>query len=211
MSSIASREQFEQLLAQAEQLAAGMARASAGAQQQVLLVLAQHLTYARATVAHGRCPSDEEKAALQLGRAATWLTSGREGEELDPATAWLHAALSLLEDYYRGLRPPVPPCAPSFALGAHVVVPWSSGARVLGFVRHPQEQSYLVAFANGHQQWFDARQLTPGPEPGERLAAAGPAGQWLTGTLVAIAQGQYLVALEDGRREWFDWTVIRPV
>jgi hypothetical protein len=224
MSSITSREQFLQLLGDAERLALALGQASAGSKQQLCQVIAQHLAFARATVADGTWPSAEQKAAVQLAVAAQQLAPGPAGENADAWSAWLHSALPMLDGYYRALEPPPPPpvSAPvppvpapvppeRYELGRHVTVRWPTGVRYLGFVRLPHEQSYLVAFATGHQQWLDGGQLEAAPSAGDRVMAATPSGEARAATLVAFEQGRYLVDFGEGRREWVEWTAVQPL
>jgi hypothetical protein len=283
MSQITGREHFLQLLGDAERLALALAQSSTGPKQQLCQVIAQHLGFARATMADGAWPSAEHKAAVQLTLAAGQLAPGPAGDNSDAWSAWLHSALPVLDEYYHGLAPPPfepsppvpamaepiepgpiepepiepeliepepiepeliepepiepepiepepiepepiepepapsPPAASALAsartleLGAHVSVRWPNGARYLGFVRLPHEHSYLVAFATGHQQWFEGRQLEAAPATGERIVAAAPTGEARSATLVTFERGRYLVDFDDGRREWVEWTAVQPL
>ena len=214
MSQITSREHFLQLLGDAERLALALVQSSSGPKQQLCQVIVQHLGFARATMADGAWPSAEHKAAVQLTLAAQQLAPGLGGDNTDAWSAWLCSALPVLDEYYRSIEPP-PPAAPAspqrLELGAHVSVRWPTGTRYLGFVRLPHEQSYLVAFATGHQQWFVGGQLEGAPAVGERIIAAAPTGEARSATLVAFEQGRYLVDFDDGRREWVEWTAVQPL
>ena len=127
MSVVTSREQFLQLLADAERLAVGLSQAAQGPQQQLLGVIVQHLAFAQATVAQGAFPTAQHKAALQLSAAAQHLAPGPRGENTDPATAWLRAALPAIESFYRALEPPQP-AAPAAPPPAPVSAPASAPA-----------------------------------------------------------------------------------
>jgi len=219
MSQITSREQFLQLLTDAERLALALGQASRGPKQDLCQIIVQHLGYARATTAGGAYPSAEHKAALQLGIAAQQLSLGVQAEGADAWSAWLCSVLPALDEYYRSLEPPASAPAPapavqqpkSYELGCHVSVRWPTGARYLGFVRHPHEQGYLVAFATGHQQWLEGHHLESAPVPGDRVRAAAPTGEARLATLVAFEHGQYLVDFGDGQSEWVDWTALQPL
>jgi hypothetical protein len=266
MTAIQSREQFLGLVAEAERLTTWLAQVSPGAEQQLCMLVLQHLAFVRATVADGAYPTAEHKAAVHLGAAAGHLGPGADGRHANEPSAWLYAVLPMLEEYYRALEPPVAPAAPPAAapepapawqpaaeeppaaveaevlelelepepepqpaaavaapapasgtagdgdwpVGGHVCVQWPGGARYLGYVRLHHEQSYLVAFANGQQQWLGAANLGPGPRAGEQVAAAGAGGEVLRGRVLEMSAGCYLVDVGDGRREWFEWTAIQP-
>lgn len=206
MSGITTREQFLQVLGDAERVALGLAPQSAPDRRQLLHVLAQHLAYARATLADGAFPTPEQKAAVDLGSVTRQLAPGPGGENTDAHTAWLFRTLPMVAAFYQSFAPPR-----DFPLGCHVCVRWPTGQRYLGFVRFIHEKSYLVAFATGMQQWMQAAQLEPPPARGEQLAALAADGQQVTGTLTDFEQGQYQLELGEGRSDWFEWTRVRPL
>jgi hypothetical protein len=72
------------------------------------------------------------------------------------------------------------------------------------------EQSYLVAFGNGSQQWLKPEQIQPGPEPGQPMVALGADGQQLQGTLAKLEEGRYHLDLPDGTTTPFEWTNVHP-
>jgi len=208
MSEITSREQFLQVLGDAERVTSGLLAQARAHRRQLLEVLAKHLAFARATVSDGGYPSPEQKAAVNMAGVAQQLGPGTEGENSDPHTAWLHATLPALAAYFRAIEPPPPPRA--YEWGEHVIVPWPSGQRFLGFIRLVHEQTYLVAFGNGSQQWLQPEQIQPGPEPGQPMIALGADGQQLQGTLSKFEDGRYAITLPDGTTTTFDWTHVQP-
>ncbi|MBW2528802.1 MAG: hypothetical protein JRI23_31795 [Deltaproteobacteria bacterium] len=208
MSGITSREQFLQVLADAERVTGGLLTQARAHRRALLEVLARHLAFARDSLGERGFPTPEQKSAVNMGSVAEQLAPAPDGTNTDPHTAWLYATLPLLDGYYRALEPPAPPRG--FDWGEHVMVPWPSGQRFLGFVRLVHEQTYLVAFGNGSQQWLSAAQIQPGPAPGQPMIALTPDGQQIQGTYADRADGQYLLDLPDGTRQGFDWTHVQP-
>lgn len=239
MTAIQTREQFLGLVHEAERHVSWLAQSSSSEQQQLWMLVTAHLAFVRATLADGSFPTVAQKQAVHLGAAAAHLAPGRDGRYGNDSLAWLHAVLPMLEEYYRAMEPPVAPPqgAPArgareppaqaaepaatgassegetrdWAHGVQVVVSWPNGSRYLGFVRLVHEQSYLVAFGNGQQQWLRSADLAAGPRPGDPVAAACPGGEVLRGTIVELSEGRYLVELGGEHREWLDWTAIQPV
>lgn len=205
MGSITSQEQFLQVLGDAERVTAGLLESARGQRRQLLTVAARHLAFARASLEDGGCPTAEQQAAVNMAGVAAQLVPGSDGENTDPHTAWLHATLPLLDAFYRSIEP-----LRFYEWGDHVVVPWPSGQRFLGFIRFVHEQIYLVAFGNGSQQWLKAAQIHPGPAAGQPMIALAPDGQQLQGTLAECADGRYRLDLSDGRSDWFEWTHVQP-
>lgn len=208
MSSITSREQFIQVLGDAERVTAGLLSRARAHRRQLLEVLAKHLAFVRASVDDGGFPTAEQKAAVNMAGVAGQLAPGPAGENTDSHTAWLHTTLPMLDHYFRAIEPPPPPRG--YEWGEHVTVPWPGGRRFLGFVRLVHETTYLVAFGNGSQQWLSAEQLEPGPAAGQPLVAIGPDGGALQGTLAEFADGRYRLDLSDGTASWFEWTHVQP-
>lgn len=205
MSGITSREQFLQVLGDAEQVTTGLLAHARQQRRALLEVLAKHLAFARTTLNEGQYPTREQQTAVNMAGVAAQLAPGAEGENTDPHTAWLHATLPLLDAYFRSLAPPEP-----FAWGAHVTVPWPSGQRYLGFIRLVHEQTYLVAFGNGSQQWLRREQIQPGPSVGEPMTALDAEGRPVRGSLKAVADGCYHLDIGDGTTESFEWTHVQP-
>jgi hypothetical protein len=205
MSGITSREQFLQVLGEAERVTAGLVSQARAHRRQLLEVLAKHLAFARDSLKDGGCPTPEQKAAVNMAGVAQQLAPGPQGENTDPHSVWLHATLPLLDGYFRAIEPPR-----GFDWGEHVTVPWPSGQRFLGFVRFIHEQTYLVAFGNGTEQWLRADQVQPGLAPGQPLIGLGPDGQQVQGTLTEFREGRYRIELADGTADWFEWTLVQP-